>query len=236
MFKKLMVKMVGRDLEMERRKRFQHILNFAESVIQKGEVNFKSKHPIIDVICLLGRKTQSEMISDLLQCNETLTSAPPLERLLFSHTVPITPDGRKLNDFKKKVNLERTIKLKRDLILPLPWQRSRLVQSLTKIGFDRDWGPWTQDDLNHKVEVWMPMGIVWVHGGSHSIASGIIRGEGVINTSNVDDISEIYDHVSCDGLNFYRTEDNSVIAPVQNLEFAAIFEIGRMMNDKKITF
>lgn len=229
--------MVRSDRVSEQRKSFEHILNYTRSVIEKGEVNLKEKHPVLDIIRLLGRKTQSEMISTVLQSDEKVASSDDtLEKLLFSVTEPLIKDGRNLNDIKRKVNSERTIKLKRDLVLPLPWKQSRFVQTLTKIGFDRDWGAWTQDKINHKVEVWLPMGIIWVHSGNHSIASGVIRGEGVIHTTNVYDISEIYEHVYCDGGNFYRTHDNSVIAPVRNLEFAAIFEIGRMMKDKEISF
>ncbi|GAA0338324.1 hypothetical protein GCM10008967_30750 [Bacillus carboniphilus] len=238
MLKELINKFVYSDRKEELQiKKFEQMINFAESVIQKGDSTLKEKHPVLDIIRLLGRRTQSEMISDILHSEEEV-HAPnhSLERLLFNHTILLTEDGRDLIDFKKRVRSERAIKLKRDLVLPTPGKQSKLLQTLTKIGFDREWGPWTQDRVNHKVEVWLPMGIAWVHSGNHSIIAGIIRSEGIIKTNNIYDISEIYRYVYCDGLNFYRKEDNSIIAPVQNLEFAAIFEIGRRMKEKKISF
>lgn len=39
----------------------------------------------------------------------------------------------------------------------------------------------------------------------------------------------------CDGLNYLRTEDNSVINEVSNLEFAVIFEIGRLMVEEGVS-
>lgn len=38
------------------------------------------------------------------------------------------------------------------------------------------------------------------------------------------------------GENFIRTEDNKVIAKVTNVEFAAIFEIGRLLTEKGLSF
>ena len=80
------------------------------------------------------------------------------------------------------------------------------------------------------------MGVSWVNRGNHSIAAGIIQGAGTLIPESVTDISNVYDYVRCDGRHFIRSEDSSVIAPVRNAEFAAIFEIGRMMRDNHLSF
>ena len=104
------------------------------------------------------------------------------------------------------------------------------------IGQGRRLKQWRQDDNNHHVELWLPMGIAWVYGGNHSISAGIIQGRGEIIPRHVYDISEVYDYVYCDGVNYYRKEDGSIISPVLNAEFAAIFEIGRIMAEHSISY
>ncbi len=74
------------------------------------------------------------------------------------------------------------------------------------------------------------MGVGFVYGGNHSITSGIVQSEGFIETEHVYDISPLFDYVHCDGLHFYKTVDNEIIGDVYDLEFAAIFEVGRIMH------
>jgi len=39
----------------------------------------------------------------------------------------------------------------------------------------------------------------------------------------------VYEHVTCDGIEYRRVHDGSRIAPVADLDVAAMFEIGRLM-------
>ena len=80
------------------------------------------------------------------------------------------------------------------------------------------------------------MGIAWVYGGNHSISVGIIQGKGSIKPKAVYDISDVYNYVHCDGINYYRKEDGFIISSVKNAEIAAIFEIGRLMEENSISF
>ncbi len=115
------------------------------------------------------------------------------------------------------------------------WKKSRLITSMALIGQGRRLKQWRQDDNNHHVELWLPIGIAWIYGGNHSISAGIIQGRGKIILRHIYDISEVYDYVYCDGVNYYRKEDG-IISPVLNAEFAAIFEIGRIMAKHSISY
>lgn len=139
-------------------------------------------------------------------------------------------------DVIKELQTEHVISLNRDLVLPWSWKKSRLITSMALIGQGRRLKQWRQDDNNHHVELWLPMGIAWVYGGNHSISAGIIQGRGEIIPSHVYDISDVYDYVYCDGLNYYRKEDGRIISPVMNAELAAIFEIGRIMTENSISY
>ena len=73
------------------------------------------------------------------------------------------------------------------------------------------------------------MGIVWVHGGNHSIAAGIVQVSGELIPEAAENISPVHEFVRCDGLHFVRQFDGRVLAPVTRFEWAAIFEVGRVM-------
>lgn len=225
---------------------FDRIVKFAKDVINSYEdksTMHKNKrymaetHPIIDVIRLLGRKIQTEYLMNLLYCDEE----SPLVKLnhstvLFDTRYPITKEGKFFRELVKELDIKKEIVLAKDLILPWPWQRDRLINSITNIGRGRIAGEWRQHHNNHYVELWLPMGIAWVSGGNHSISTGIIQGSGSVQPTSIVDISNIFNHIYTDGMNYYRKSDHQIISPVINIEFAAIFEIGRIMKDNSICF
>ena len=96
-------------------------------------------------------------------------------------------------------------------------------------------GKWRQD-YNHCIELWLPLGIGWVIGGNHSLTAGIVHATGTVKPEITYDISRVYRHVVCDGVEYRRVYDNSVISPVSDLEIAAMFEIGRFMHKRRVSF
>ncbi len=155
--------------------------------------------------------------------------------LLFSPHVSVSPDGGSLWEICPESNEKRIMSLAEALVVPWPWNRTRLARSLASIGADREWGTWKHDRDNHFAELWLPLGIVWVSNGNHSITTGIIGGRGKLRVNTIRDISGVYDHVRCDGENFRRAHDSSVIEPVRDPEFAAIFEVGRLMLQHQVS-
>jgi hypothetical protein len=127
------------------------------------------------------------------------------------------------------------LQLNRDIILPWPWHRERLIRSLSSLGRKRAWGRWKQDEMNHHVHVWLPWGIAFVAGGNHSIAAGIIEGEGKVVPTEVHDMSAIFRLVECDGMHFIDKRDGRRISLVNDARTAAVFEIGRLMRKFKVS-
>jgi hypothetical protein len=221
-------------------KKFNNILEFAKSVFIEYEnsLGYVSKepicakeHPIIDVIRVLGRTLQTEALSALLFDKSDRSDLSIRSFDVIFHTFGIIEN----EDLKVEVNIEKEVQLSKDVILPWPWNRDRLINNISRIGEGRVFGKWKQDS-NHRGILWLPIGITWVEQGNHSIATGIIQGDGVIKPRNVYDISPVYNHVFCDGEYYRKKADNSIITKVKSVEFAAIFEIGRMMVEKGITF
>ncbi|AVK51271.1 hypothetical protein AXY43_26465 [Clostridium sp. MF28] len=220
---------------------FDNIINFAKEILESNVSKDAKQHPIFDVIRILGRGLQTDYMKYLLYIDGdednsvhglSWSSVGFQERACISNN-----QGKYLNihDLKEEVKCKKKINLSTDLILPWPWHKDRLIRALIDIGEGRKKKKWKQDFNNHFVEVWLPMGIAWVNGGNHSITMGIVQG-GELEPEYYYDISDVYKYVYCDGENFIRTEDNKVIAKVTNVEFAAIFEIGRLLVEKGLSF
>jgi hypothetical protein len=220
-------------------------MSFSRSVLDqakdfkkcKESLNEENEHPLIDVVRLIGRQLQSQYLTNLLyQRDEALIPILSPKEVLFDPLAWISKDGTNFEDVMRELKTEKVISLNSDLVLPWSWKKPRLVSCIAKIGEGRRNGEWLQDHNNHYVTLWLPMGIAWVNSGNHSISTGIIQGKGHIIPENDFDISNVYEYVYCDGVNYYRKEDGSIISPVMNAEFAAIFEIGRTMTENSISY
>lgn len=221
-----------------RKEHFDRMMRIAESIIKSAEKHNPSpgyKHPILNYIKLLGMKLQTDYLTNLLYADDHGSEKryPDITPWLvfFDLSVVLHSNGTKFYDLLYGIVVERDLEidLVKDLILPWPWEVSRYINSIASIGASRPWGEWGQDSKNHNVITFMPIGVSFVVGGNHSITSGILYGEGKLFARRVHDISEMYDYVYTDGINYYRIEDSSVISEVKNVEFAAIFETGRKM-------
>lgn len=212
-----------------KRKRFEKILQIASNIARENPEALK------DYVRLLGRKLQSDYMCRAVSWldEERVPNLKP-KIVWFDEFAPVSQDGSSLYDLKVKSNASHTINLAADIILPWPWNLERVAGCISCIGTEKAAGPWKQDLSNHKVEYWLPFGIAWVHGGNHSIMAGIVQGQGSIETNCVYDLSSLFKHVWCDGAAFLRSSDNQVIQQVTELEFAAIFEVGRVMHERGI--
>lgn len=223
--------------------KFNNALDFANRVIEESKSSslYTRKeiktHPVIDVIRILGRSLQTEYLSHLLYlANESNLETIHFWEIFFDNCFPLTSSGKTYSDLIKKLDTHKDIDLSKDLVLPSPWKRDRYIKCISNIGEGRACGKWEEITTNHSITLLLPLGIALVNGGNHSISTGIIQGEGVISNAAVYDISPLYEYVKCDGLNYIRISDGVIINKVPNIEFAAIFEIGRLMVQNSISF
>lgn len=106
------------------------------------------------------------------------------------------------------------------------------------IGSGRKWGSWKYHELNHLICCWEPLGIGFVGSGNHSLVSGIVEQEGKLESCEVLNIKNFYEHIFCDGEYYYfrNNSKNKKICKVQNIDFAIIYEMGRMLNERDIKY
>jgi hypothetical protein len=194
------------------------------------ELAARQPDALVQLVALIGRRLQGAYLTDVLarpDSDERVEEVGP-SSLWFDDRLPLTSDGRQLDDLRVPIAGEHVVSLATGLVLPWPWASDRLARALCNIGPGRPWGPWRADE-NHSLLLWLPLGIAWVNGGNHSLAAGIARGEGRVAAEETWDMRAVYDHVACDGHRFTRRHDGTYLGPIHDPFAAALFEIGRRM-------
>jgi hypothetical protein len=120
------------------------------------------------------------------------------------------------------------VKFSRDIVLTTPWRRDRFTDALAFIGEGKKLGTWEQDG-NHSIALILPWNFGIVNGGNHSIAAGILSGEGEATPTEVHDLTPLLSRVHCDGEYYIDTASQVRLAPVSNYRMAALYEIGRII-------
>jgi hypothetical protein len=216
--------------------RFNHIMKTAEKL---EELNPKA---LVELTRIVLRPLQSELLLSAVE-NE-MHGAREAVRLdhFFMKSHMHSLYNLESYENKKELNPEDfLIHLNRDPILPCPWHQDRYVDALHYIGEGKKINPYTQtttkwkeDPTNHYAKILQPWGIVFVGGGNHSIAAGIIAGEGILRPKEVIDMSSVFDQVKCDGKHYIDRKTGEIMEAVTDENIAALFEIGRLIGKHKI--
>ena len=205
---------------------FDHIVGFAEALAKSNPA------ALIDLSRILLRPLQSELLLTAIE-NEMHGARHEIEDYKFF--MPHGPSNIQMAFDCPRLDSDKfLVQLNRDPVLPCPWHRGRYVGTLTSIGHGKHCGNWKEDRVNHCVTLWLPWGIAFVHGGNHSIAAGIVGGEGVLRPKEVYDMGRLLDLVQCDGKHYRSKQDNKVLDTVHDDKIAALFEVGRLMQQHRI--
>lgn len=200
---------------------FDHLMKMAE------EIACKNPNALIDFIRALLRPIQSE---HLIAVAEREIHTAPNSINDWSFFFNLLEFGRfSVGKYQVNPSPKVIVHLARDPVLPTPWHRDRYCDALAYIGTGKLLKQWKQDVTNHRVSVWLPWGIVFVGGGNHSIAAGILAGEGTLEATEVFDLRPLLDQVECDGHHYLDRVTKANLAAVTDYRRAAVFEIGRLM-------
>lgn len=206
-------------------RQFTHILAFAK------ELEVENPNGLIKLVNLLLRPLQADLLSSAVM-NELHAARAEVDAQNFF--MPGGPSDIQYPGNYPRLNSDDfSVRLNRDPILPCPWHRNRYQGTLGFIGTGESNGEWRQDS-NHSVLLLLPWGIPFVTGGNHSIAAGVLAGEGLLKPTEVFDLSHLLDEVRCDGRKYVAVSDGRVLDKVRDVRIAAIFEIGRMMRKHNV--
>lgn len=133
-----------------------------------------------------------------------------------------------LKQCRRPVDRDAKIYLASDVVLPTLWSKNSILNSLGTIGKGRVNGEFQQDG-NHSVTLMLPLNIVWVNGGNHSIAQGIVSGEGELIPDDIYDVSEVIRAVRFDGEYWICRNTGEKLGSPIYAEFGWVWEIARLL-------
>lgn len=200
---------------------------FSQSMLLANELVAVNPDGLNDLLRVLLRPLQSEIMVDVVE-----KPAHQARSWIRRSDFFMRQTGENLFSEHGLINLadeKYRVYLAKDIVLPCPWHRDRVVSALARIGSGKTFGPWEQDFANHHLTLWLPWRIAFVNGGNHSITAGIIAGEGSLLPEEVYDMSHIFQKVRCDGSHYWDIENHTKLGVVDDPRIAAVFEIGRLI-------
>jgi hypothetical protein len=210
--------------------------HFEMLMLTARDIHAKNPMALPHLIAAILRPEQSELLLAVGERGQDAAAEVSGYSLFFDGVLELAyGGGRRPRDLEPS---DYPLDLGRDCILPCPWNHERFVEALAFIGRDKVdqaeaerqmyGGNWRQDP-NHRVELWLPWRIGFVIGGNHSIAAGILTGQGHLIPDSVVDFDYLFDLIACDGRNYQYGDHLQHFAPVANARHAAVFEIGRLI-------
>ncbi|MEH6989618.1 DUF6710 family protein [Cytobacillus firmus] len=210
-------------------------LKYFKSIMAVAISLLKNDSPIrlYDLIYALGKPYQFEVINQCIKDKplskdkafafEHLFLKNANEKYLFTK---LDESGMFINYTNSRTMT--TIHPSSSLIFSFPWNLNRLCDAFKDVG-EKVGNKWEHDPLNHRVVHFYPLNIGYVTNGNHSTVMNIINNEAPMNITEELDLAPVYDEIYTDGQYFRRIHDDIIVDEVTSVEFAAIFEIGRLI-------
>ena len=129
-----------------------------------------------------------------------------------------------------------SINLAKDPIISFPWDFTRMAKLITNdLAEGQAWEEKTDD---HKIHLYLPLGVSIAVGGHHSISLGVLRNTGSLFITKdsghlIFDMSKLLEFMRFDGVYYRECETDEVICKANSFEFGCIFEIGRRFIKEK---
>ncbi|MGR3960519.1 DUF6710 family protein [Vibrio lentus] len=115
-----------------------------------------------------------------------------------------------------------------EAVITFPWHPDRIINNLGTIGEGMNKGKFTPSN-NHSVNYYWPIMLAKVTGGNHSIAQGIIRGEGRVQIESYYDLTSLVNRYKCDGRNWIDLSENRVVTYCDCIELGMAWEVSRFI-------
>jgi hypothetical protein len=231
--------------ELSKENRLKNILDFGKNIIFKEKEKIYNRFSIYIFIKMLADKIVMQNSIDVIESYETKMIGN-FELLNFMNL--LTKDNIEQNILNEiNIRIER-IKIKNPIeinlatepIITTAWDRNRLSNAIATIGTDNS--PWKEQKTNHLVDLFLPIGLSFVANGNHSIASGLLKKQGIItidgiNTNhNIYYISNLFKYMYFDGVYYRKNENAEILFTAANFDFGCIFELGRIIEKNKLSF
>ncbi|WP_028024122.1 DUF6710 family protein [Enterovibrio calviensis] len=120
------------------------------------------------------------------------------------------------------------INLRSEPAITSPWHPQRIIRNLGTIGDGLPKGPFAETS-NHSVNYYWPLNLALVTGGNHSIAQGLLRGQGTVKVEECFDLTPIVEQVFYDGDSWVLFSSGKRIRQPRFKEIGWAWELGRIL-------
>ncbi|WP_407332993.1 DUF6710 family protein [Enterovibrio sp. 27052020O] len=120
------------------------------------------------------------------------------------------------------------VDLSSDPVITSPWHPQRITRNLGMIGDGMPCGPF-EESSNHSVNYYWPLNVALVTGGNHSIAQGILRGQGRIKVEDCFDLTPIIEQVYFNGVEWVVFCSGQQLGQPRFKEIGWAWELGRIL-------
>lgn len=208
-------------------KQLKNILLQAENVIQNSPIKTGNNHPIFSFVSAISKQI---FYNNIFELNANFKD-------LIDYNTCMKDLGDLVEICPERYNIVNPIpiRLARDPVLSFPWEPTRYTNCIAQIGSDVKESFRFQPN-NHFAILLLPLGLTMLHNGNHSTACGIIKGEGVIEVTEIVDISCNCHDFYFNGKYICRKSDNLELYRVKKFECGVLFELGRLIESYSINF
>ncbi len=113
-------------------------------------------------------------------------------------------------------------------VLTFPWHPNRIINNLGVIGENRINGRFTSSS-NHSANYYWPLMLIKVTGGNHSIAQGILMGEGEIALEDWYNLTPLLKKYRCNGPLWINNDTNKIVMHCDCPELGMAWEVSRLL-------
>ena len=114
-------------------------------------------------------------------------------------------------------------------VVTYPWHPDRIIDNLGTIGKGLRAGEFVPE-INHRICYVHPLMLAEVECGNHSIAQGIIRGEGKAKITNFFDLTPVLEKYRCTGKYWICTQTDQIVGKCTVVEVGYAWEVGKFLS------
>ena len=236
-------------------KKFENLISEASYIIDSDDVSSNDVHPIFIFI---------KQITDYITLENSLNSYEKVDTFRANVLKKVLLNSQEkyikkiivsnIDDESRQYYEDHGIKVLNEYICfnysnsPIiinPWNMRRTSDALVKVATQKNKFDSIKYNYNIVNTYYYPLGYIICYNGNHSQYSAKLKNEGTVHISQFDDITSLYEYVDFDGNSFnysFPDLDSSInfiryeVETEQEFYIGVLFEIGRLMMDKKNLF
>lgn len=213
------------------KKKLDSILNTTYELVKNSDIKDVRRCPAYSLVRAMTNYHLFDIVRELYE-DENVTKVQSIFRDIgegiFNSRVLKNAECFELG--KSNINID----LSKDAILVCAWNKRRFIDALLKIGGNVN-NSFEFDKINHMATYIYPIGVTVVYNGNHSIITGILKSEGMIQANETYNLVPTYDYMYFDGVHFRSKENDSILFKVNRFEIGVLYEMGRIFAEYGIT-